>query len=87
MNFKLILFIFFLSFGIYAQWDKNPCEEFNELNTEVRDGLISGDVARNQIRELLPKIREYFFKNGGKEIIDKEWIFSLKGYTSASKGV
>lgn len=51
---------------------KNPCEEFNVLNTEVRDGIISRDDARNKIRELLPKIKEYFYKNGGTEITDKD---------------
>jgi len=64
----------------------NPCDEFNELNTKVRDGLISRDEAQNEIQELLPKIKEYFTQNGGTEITDKDWVFPLRGYTSASIG-
>ncbi len=86
MKIKIILFAFFLSLNTYAQWDKNPCEEFNDLNTKVRDGLISRDDARNKIRELLPKVKEYFYKNGGTELTDKNWVFPLQGYTSASIG-
>lgn len=86
MNIKFItpLFIVLFSSAIFGQ--VNPCDEFNELNTKVRDGLISSNDAREEIRELLPKIKEYFTKNGGTEISDKDWVFPLKGYTSASIG-
>jgi peptidoglycan LD-endopeptidase LytH len=86
MKSKILLLTFFLVQYVYSQWDKNPCEEFNVLNTEVRDGMISRDDARNKIRELIPKIREYFFQNGGKEITDEDWVFPLQGYTSSSIG-
>lgn len=85
MKIIIQIILFFLSTGIYSQLE-NPCDEFNDLNTKVRDGLISRDDAQNQIRELIPKIKEYFSKNGGTEISDKEWIFPLEGYTSASIG-
>ncbi len=85
MKIIIIIILFFLSASIYSQWE-NPCDEFNDLNTKVRDGLISRDDAQNQIRELLPKVKEYFYKSGGIEITDKDWIFPLQGYTSASIG-
>ena len=85
MKINIVIILFFLSTGIYSQWE-NPCDEFNDLNTKVRDGLISRADAQNQIRELLPKIKEYFYKNGGTEITDKDWVFPLQGYTSASIG-
>ena len=85
MKINIIIILFILSNGICSQWE-NPCDEFNDLNTKVRDGLISRADAQNQIRELLPKIKEYFSKNGGTEITDKDWVFPLQGYTSASIG-
>jgi len=77
-------FILFSAAIIFGQ--TNPCDEFNELNTKVRDGLISRNDARDEIRKLLPLIKEYFLKNGGNEISDKDWVFPLRGYTSASIG-
>jgi hypothetical protein len=84
INLIRALSILFFTSVVYAQ--AGPCDEFNDLNTKVRDGLISRDDARNGIRELLPKIKEYFSQNGGTEITDKDWVFPLKGYTSASIG-
>lgn len=86
MNIKIALFVFVLPYALIAQLDKNPCEEFNELNTEVRDGLISRDDARIKTRELIPKVKEDFFKNGGIEITDNDWVFPLEGYSPASIG-
>jgi murein DD-endopeptidase MepM/ murein hydrolase activator NlpD len=80
-------FILFITISVSAVFGQvNPCDEFNELNTKVRDGLISRDEARNEIRTLLPKIKEYFSQNGGTEISDKDWVFPLRGYTSVSIG-
>jgi len=86
MKIKLISALFVLSLSPYIFGQVNPCDEFNSLNTKVRDGLISRVDAQNQILQLLPKIKEYFSQNGGTEITDKNWVFPLKGYTSASIG-
>ncbi len=83
---KSIMFSVVLPLAVQAQRDKNPCEEFNELNTEVRDGLISRDDARKKIRGLIPAVREYFYKTGGTEITDKDWVFPVQGYTASSIG-
>lgn len=84
LKFLILLLILFSEYAAFGQ--VNPCDEFNDLNTKVRDGLISRDDARNEIRVLLPKIEEYFSQNGGTEISDKDWVFPLRGYTSASIG-
>jgi peptidoglycan LD-endopeptidase LytH len=81
--FSLTIIVFLVPAG-FSQ--SGPCEDFNTLNSQVRDGLISREDARNKIRELLLEIKEYYYQNGGKDISDKEWVFPLKGYTSASIG-
>lgn len=82
--FNLFILTAVLSSAVLAQ--SNVCDEFNELNTKVRDGLVSREDARAMIRELLPKIDDYFIQKGGKETTDKDWIFPLEGYTSAAIG-
>lgn len=84
LKFFSILFIALFYSILFAQ--SNVCEQFNALNTEVRDALISKEDARDKIRDLLPKIKDYFSQNGGVEITDKDWVFPLQGYTSAAIG-
>jgi len=83
---KIILSIslFFSVNLLFAQ--TNPCVRFNELNTAVRDGLISQDSARDVIRELLPEIKEYFRLQGGTESSETDCVFPLQGYNSSSIG-
>jgi peptidoglycan LD-endopeptidase LytH len=64
----------------------NPCVEFDKLNTQVRDGLIDREEARKRIRELIPKIREYFYAKGGADADEKSWLFPVRGYGSNAIG-
>jgi peptidoglycan LD-endopeptidase LytH len=64
----------------------NPCIEFDRLNAQVRDGLIDREKAREQIRELLPRVREYFYKKGGVDSNPKSWVFPLQGYGPSAIG-
>jgi hypothetical protein len=64
----------------------NVCVEFDELNTKVRDGLISKKDAIEEIKKLVPKIREYFTDNGGVEYPYLKWVFPVKGYGSSAIG-
>ncbi|MEW6734103.1 MAG: M23 family metallopeptidase [Acidobacteriota bacterium] len=59
---------------------ENPCLEFDKVNTLVRDGLIDRKEAQNKIRELIPKIRDYFQARGGHNTTPENWIFPVKGY-------
>lgn len=70
--------------SLFAQ--TNPCADFNDLNTKIRDGLIDKSSAVEQIKSLLPKIKDYFYQNGGKESAESEWIFPLMGYSSNAIG-
>ena len=56
------------------------CEEFDRLNTLVRDGRIERTQAREELVRLLPAIRTYYYANGGRDFTEGEWVFPLKGY-------
>jgi murein DD-endopeptidase MepM/ murein hydrolase activator NlpD len=59
-----------------------PCEEFDRLNSRVRDGKVSRSEAVRKISELLPVLRGYYYRNGGRDYRKSEWIFPLRGYTA-----
>jgi hypothetical protein len=64
----------------------NVCEEFDELNTKVRDGEISKKDAIEEIKKLVPKIKKYFTDNGGVEYSYLKWVFPVKGYSYSAIG-
>ncbi len=59
-----------------------PCVDFNLLNTRVRDGDISRTKAKEELLLLLPAIKDYYYRNGGRDYSRSDWVFPLKGYTS-----
>lgn len=56
------------------------CDEFNRLNTLVRDGGIDRRRAQQEIIRLLPALKAYYYENGGRDFGEKDWIFPLEGY-------
>lgn len=76
-------FLLLIYSSVFCQ--SNPCEEFNVLNTKIRDGLISKNNALSEIKVLFPKIRDYYEKKGGY-VKNVDWIFPLEGYTSSAIG-
>lgn len=56
------------------------CQEFNELNTIIRDGKIDKSKAKEQFRALFEQIRNEYYAAGGQNYRAKDWIFPLKGY-------
>lgn len=83
---KKLFIILLLVFSRLTIAQINPCDSFNVLNTQVRDGLISKDEALSKVRELIPKIRDYFLQHGSIESTKDDWVFPLEGYSSASIG-
>jgi len=65
---------------------ENPCLQFDRLNTLIRDGLIDRESARSQIKELLPKVKAYFYANGGVDSPENEWVFPVQGYNQKAIG-
>jgi hypothetical protein len=86
MTMKTVVSIMLLAVFNVVYCQTNPCDEFNDVNTKVRDGLISKDVAIERIKELVPKIKAYFSESGGVESTEDEWVFPLEGYTASSIG-
>ncbi len=64
----------------------NPCQEFNLLNTQIRDGAIDSKTAQARIKSLIPEIEAYYYENGGKNYSSEDWIFPLKGYNQKAIG-
>ena len=64
----------------------NPCEAFNALNTQIRDGQIDKKTAQSRIKNLIPEIEGYYVENGGKNYPAEEWYFPLKGYDKSAIG-
>jgi murein DD-endopeptidase MepM/ murein hydrolase activator NlpD len=64
----------------------DTCIDFNSLNNKIRDGNISKPEALKQIQNLLPQIKNYFYKHGGQDIEKTYWIFPVQGYNSKTIG-
>lgn len=69
-----------------SQSPENPCVQFDKLNTLVRDGQMEKEAARQKIKELLPKIRDYFYANVGSDSALDAWRFPIEGYAAKSIG-
>jgi murein DD-endopeptidase MepM/ murein hydrolase activator NlpD len=66
--------------------NESPCIQFDELNTLVRDGLIARETARTEIKNLLPRLKAYFYANGGVDALQDDWVFPVLGYNQRSIG-
>jgi murein DD-endopeptidase MepM/ murein hydrolase activator NlpD len=56
------------------------CNEFNGLNSAIRDNRIGKPLAKERVRSVLAKIRSEYRASGGKEHGVEEWVFPLQGY-------
>ncbi len=66
--------------------NESPCMQFDKLNTLVRDGLIARETARAGIKELLPRLKAYYYANGGLDAPRDDWVFPVLGYNQRSIG-
>lgn len=64
----------------------DTCVDFNSLNNKIRDGLITKDIALQEIQTLLPKLKTYFYKNGGQDFKKTSWVFPVEGSKSNAIG-
>ena len=55
---------------------------FNALNSRVRDGDISREVARNDLKRLLDELRREYYQKGGADYGKDAWVFPLAGHGS-----
>lgn len=64
----------------------DTCVDFNSLNNKIRDRTIIKEEAIRQIQLLLPKLKLYFYKNGGKDFLKASTVFPVQGYDSKAIG-
>ncbi|HEY5973328.1 MAG TPA: M23 family metallopeptidase [Geobacteraceae bacterium] len=57
------------------------CQEFDRLNSLVRDSRIARAEAKRDLARLLPAIREQYYLAGGRDYSRDTWVFPLQGYT------
>jgi murein DD-endopeptidase MepM/ murein hydrolase activator NlpD len=62
------------------------CNEFNALNTRIRDSQIDKLQAEAQFDRLIDEIREAYYASGGKNRPVSDWIFPLQGYDHRAIG-
>jgi murein DD-endopeptidase MepM/ murein hydrolase activator NlpD len=63
-----------------------PCADLDLLNTKVRDGTIERAEALPALRELVPKLRDYYHSAGGSDYGKQSWVFPLEGYGPSAIG-
>jgi hypothetical protein len=62
------------------------CQEFDRLNSLVRDGKMPKETVRAEIPVLLRQIKEWYHQAGGIRFERTDWVFPLKGYTVPAVG-
>ena len=56
------------------------CSAFHILNLKIRDSKIKQEEALQQLKTLLPKIKNAYYKQGGKDFQESSWCFPLQNY-------
>jgi len=64
----------------------DTCVDFDALNDKIRDQLISMEDALGLVQKLLPKLKTYFYENGGQDFPKSSWVFPVKGYNLKAIG-
>ncbi len=64
----------------------DTCVDFDALNDKIRDQLISKEEALVQVQKLLPKLKAYFYGNGGQDFQKSNWVFPVQGYNTKAIG-
>jgi len=82
----IILFLAFLPLPLHAGEKCPACVEFDTLNTAIRDGQIGQADALNELRRLLPQLKEHYASSGAPLYNRQEWQFPLEGYDLKSSG-
>jgi murein DD-endopeptidase MepM/ murein hydrolase activator NlpD len=63
-----------------------PCEEFHELNTQIRDGVIDKKTAVARFRFVVRELDEYAAKISFAAHGSSRCVFPLSGYTPSAIG-
>ena len=64
----------------------DSCQEFDRLNSLIRDGKVPKETARSEVPVLLRRIKEWYHQFGGNRFERTDWVFPLKGYMAPAVG-
>ena len=64
----------------------DSCVDFNTVIAGIRDGSLKKEEAMAQMLLLLPQVKDYYYKYGGKDEPKSKWVFPLKGYNANAIG-
>jgi len=56
------------------------CNDFNRLNSAIRDNRINRSRAKAEFRSLIDQIGKEYYATGRREYLSEEWVFPLQGY-------
>jgi len=62
------------------------CQEFNTLNSSIRDGSIRKTEAKVKFRQLVEVIRREYYLSGAEDYSVRDWVFPLQGYDHKAIG-
>jgi murein DD-endopeptidase MepM/ murein hydrolase activator NlpD len=62
------------------------CQQFNRLNTQIRDQEIVKGEARKQISILIPAIKKYALEHGSGQYSRDQWVFPVSGLNVKTAG-
>lgn len=65
---------------------RQSCISYNELNSRIRDGKISKEAAQHELKRHLKEISREYYKQGGRDHAQAEWVFPLAGYGAKAIG-
>ena len=82
----LTLVVTVVSHSVQPRTPADPCLEFDRLYVAIRDGRIDRQIARDELRALLPRIRDDFYARGGRDASPDTWRFPLEGYAANAIG-
>ncbi len=86
-----LFFLLIATLGNHRASDDKPslaalCEESNSLIAKIRDKVIDPEEAVAEFKALVPQLREYYYRSGGKDFSKSQWVFPLQGYDFQSIG-
>jgi murein DD-endopeptidase MepM/ murein hydrolase activator NlpD len=62
------------------------CQKYQKLNNLIRDNKIRLNIALKEIQIQIPKIKQEYYKQGGKDWKENNFVFPLQGYKFSAIG-
>lgn len=81
-----LLTVLSLSVEAFAQHDTSPMAAFmwHETDRKIVLGQIDKEEAEALLKEYQPKVRRYFMKAGGVNVLRQDWVYPLDKFSSVT---